>query len=535
MNRDDTGASASAGEHRSIWLETTEATDYEQLDGDRSVETVIVGGGIVGITTAARLSEAGQSVAVLERDRIVESVTGHTTAKLTSQHGLVYDHLLTHFGERRAHQYARANESAIDHVEATARQYDIDCDFERLPAYTYTREPEQRGAIRAEVTAASRLGLPAKFVKTTALPYDVEAAVCFEEQAQFHPRRYLLGLAREIVDAGNHVFENTTVTDVTDGEPCEVETDAGTIAASDVVLATHFPIVDPAFFYARLEPKRSYVLAVQLAEEVPAGMYYDPGEPYFSVRPHPAGEASMALVGGQNHRTGHGGSTAERYRRLERQARSRFDVESIAYRWSTQDYVSVDRVPLVGRPSPTSDHLFVATGFGGWGMSNGVAAGRLLADLVLDRGSPWRDVFRPTRIELGASARQFLAHNRHAMRHYVADAVRGAPQGDLGELRPGEGRVMELDGDDVAVHRDEDGELHAVGARCTHMGCLVEWNDGEASWDCPCHGSRFDADGTVLDTPAVADLDTVEIAELLAEPATIHLEDSGDGEEVERH
>jgi glycine/D-amino acid oxidase-like deaminating enzyme/nitrite reductase/ring-hydroxylating ferredoxin subunit len=511
MTRNDTGASAPAGEHRSIWLATTDGTDYEHLEDGLDVDVVVVGGGIVGITTALQLTEVGRSVALVERNRIVEGVTGNTTAKLTSLHGLVYDHLLGHFGRRQAHQYARANEAAIDHVEATVREYDVDCDFERTPAYTYTTDPDRRGDVRDEVTAASELGLPATFVKETALPYDVEAAVRFDEQAHFHPRKYLLTLAGEVADAGNYVFERTTATDVTEGDPCTVETDRGTITAEDVVLATHFPIVDPAFFFARMSPKRSYVLAVELAGDVPRGMYYDPDEPYFSVRPLPAGEGSTALIGGQNHRTGHGGSTEERYRALERQARSRFDVASVDYRWATQDYVSVDRVPFVGELSPGSEHVSVATGFGGWGMTNGVAAGRLLADLVLGRGSPWRDVFRPSRIELGASAGSFLEHNAHAMRHVVSDAVGKPPAADLRGIERGSGQVLTIDGDEVAVHRDEDGALHAVSARCTHMGCRVAWNDGESSWDCPCHGSRFSADGTVLDTPAVADLDPIDL------------------------
>jgi Rieske Fe-S protein len=240
-------------------------------------------------------------------------------------------------------------------------------------------------------------------------------------------------------------------------------------------------------------------------------MYYDPTEPYFSVRPAPMDDESLVLIGGQNHRTGHGHGTTERYRRLERQARDRFDVADVEYRWSTQDYVSIDRVPFVGSLGPRSERVLVATGFGGWGMTNGTAAGRILADRILGRENPWADVYRPTRYKLGASTGELLSHNRHAVSHLVEDRVRGRPTVDVASLDRGEARIFEDRGDPVGAYRDERGEVHAVSAVCPHMGCLVRWNDGERSWDCPCHGSRFDHEGTVLDAPAVDDLDPVDV------------------------
>jgi len=241
-------------------------------------------------------------------------------------------------------------------------------------------------------------------------------------------------------------------------------------------------------------------------------MYYYPRDPYFSVRPH-AGEDDLVLLGGQNHRTGHGGSTEERYRTLERQARERFDIASIEYRWATQDYVSVDRVPFVGKAAPTVDNVYVATGFGGWGMTNGTAAAMVLADLIHGRDNAWQDLYRPTRFNFSASKSDLVTHNKHAMGHFLEKYVGDRPPLDTGRLERGEGTVFDDDSDTpVAVCRDDDGDLHAVSAVCPHMGCIVRWNDGDSSWDCPCHGSRFDADGTVLDTPAVSDLESVDIS-----------------------
>ncbi|WP_436927994.1 FAD-dependent oxidoreductase [Halosimplex amylolyticum] len=516
-----TGSDDLAGRHGSIWMDTSERTDYDALDGDLRVDTAVVGGGIAGVTTAYELVEAGQSVAVLERDRILDGTTGRTTAKVTSLHGLVYDHLIDHFGEERAQQYADANQAAIEHVADTVDALGVDCEFGRAPAYTYVEPGGKRRDVRAEVDAARRLGLPVSFVEETDLPYDVGGAVRFDDQAYFHPRKYLLALAEAVAAQGEGtgsadggatggVFEQTTVREIDDGDPCRVGTDRGEVVADAVVVASHFPIADDALYFSRLSPKRSYVVAARLAGEVPEGLYYDPEEPYFSVRPH-AGADSLVLIGGQNHRTGHADSTTDRYRKLERQARERFDVDSIEYRWATQDYKSIDRVPFVGRAAPQTRDVYVATGFGGWGMTNGVAAGLLLADLIRDRDNPWTDVYDPTRFEFGASKSDLVSHNKHAMSHLFGGYVESRPDLDLSGLAPGEATVADDRDDPVAAYRDEDGEVHAVSAVCPHMGCLVSWNDGEESWDCPCHGSRFDVDGTVLDTPAVDDLDAVDV------------------------
>ncbi|WP_433625623.1 FAD-dependent oxidoreductase [Halomicrococcus sp. NG-SE-24] len=491
------------GRDASLWLETTETTDFDPLDGDVRVDVAVVGGGIAGLSAATELQDAGETVAVVEADRIVSGVTARTTAKVTAQHGLIYDDVRSEFGPDRARQYAQANEAAVE--EVASRADDLDCEFRRLPAYTYVDGDDARKKVRREVDAARRLGLPASFVEDVPDPVDADCAVRFDDQGQFHPRKYLLALAEVIPGEGSYVFEETRATDIEAGEPCRVETNRGSVTADDVVVATHFPISDPAGYFARAYPKRSYVLAVRTNDPQPEGMFYRTGDSYFSVRPHETDDEEFVLVGGQNHKTGQGGSTAERYRRLEREARDHFDVESVAYRWSTQDYVSADSVPFVGPIAPWRSHVYVATGFGGWGMTNGTAAGKLLADEIAGTGSEWADAFDPGRLPPLESAGELLKENANAGKRFAGDWATKLRRSEA-SLAPGDAHVVRDGGDVVAEYRDEDGDRHRVSAVCTHLDCLVEWNDAERTWDCPCHGSRFDVDGGVLDGPANSDL-----------------------------
>ncbi|WP_135828527.1 FAD-dependent oxidoreductase [Halorussus halobius] len=503
------------GRHDSLWTATTPGTDYPALDGDLRVDTAVVGGGIVGVTAALECAEAGREVALLEADRVVEGVTGKTTAKVTAQHGLVYDSLVEQRGRETTRAYAEANAAAIAEIASRVDERDVDCDFQRLPAYAYGDAggdaADHRRKLRREASVAADLGLPASYVADPPFPEDAPGAVTFADQAQFHPRKYLLDLAEAIPEEGSHVFEGTKATGIADAsegsdDRCRVETERGTVTAENVVVATHFPIEDPAFYFARQFPKRSYVLAVRLADEPPEGMFYRDAEPHFSVRPHPTDDGTLTLVGGQNHKTGQGGSTEERYRSLLAQARERFDVASVEYRWSTQDFVSADDVPFVGELGPTTDEVYVGTGFGGWGMTNGTAAGLMLAEFARGETPEWADAFDPMRFDPGAGTKELLTENLEVATAFATDWARALLGGEAPVVAPGEGEVVRRDGRPLAVSRDDDGDLHVRSAVCPHLGCVVRWNDGERSWDCPCHGSRFSADGAVLDGPAAEDL-----------------------------
>jgi len=490
----------------SLWFARSPATEYDPLDGDLDIDTAVVGGGITGLTAALRLTEAGQTVAVIEADRIVTGATGYTTAKLTSQHGLIYDDLRSNFGAQKAQQYANANQEAIDEVASRVDSLGIDCDFERRPAYTYATTADDLDAIQAELEAATALGLPAEVVDSTELPFDVAGAIRFDNQAQFHPRSYLLAIAEEIHGHGSYVFERMRARDIETGSPCEVETDRGTVTADDVIVATQFPFFDCNGYFARMHPKQAYLLAVRIEGTPPNGMYYSTNSPPETLRSHPVDDEELLLIGGQGHKTGENDpATSERYRRCEEFARRHFDVESVEYRWSTHDYYSVDQVPFIGPLGPGTEHVYVGTGFGGWGMTNGTAAGLILSDLVLTGSHEWAAMFDPVRVTPQASAKRFIKENAGVASHFAgdwADALLSAADSPA----TGEAKVIRENGRPYGIYRDEDDQLHTVSAVCPHMKCIVSWNDAERTWDCPCHGSRFSYDGKVISGPAVEDL-----------------------------
>ena len=496
------------GRHGSFWMEGVPGTSFGALPGDLETDVAVVGGGIVGITTAVLLKQAGYAVALIEGDRICRGVTGRTTAKVTALHRLIYHRLIDRFGSRQARQYADANQAAIEKIASFVERYSISCDFARRPAYTYAESEEARDLVTAEADAAKSLGLPATFTEDVPLPVGAHGAVVLENQAQFHPLKYLLHLASLIPGDGSRIFEQTRALKVNDDEDlCRVRTGQGTVTARSVVLATHYPFYDgPGFYYSRMYPSRSYALGIRIDEPFPDGMFINAEGTAHSWRSQPAGDGGdLVIVGGMEHRTGEDVDTREHYRSLEAYARSVYPVRSVDYRWSAQDYITIDGVPYIGPLAAGHENVSIATGFGKWGMTNGTVAATILADLIRGRANPWAEVYAPDRFKPAASVRTFLSHNIEVAGKYLGGAI-SRPAGDLTEIRPGEGRVLMLEGKKAGVSRDREGRVRAVNPTCTHRGCVVAWNSAEETWDCPCHGSRFDAGGTVIHGPAVKDL-----------------------------
>lgn len=492
-------------EVESLWIATTEATTYDPLPGDTHVEVAVVGGGITGLTTAIELVESGYSVGVIEADRIATGTTGHTTAKLTSQHGLIYTHLAETFGIDRAHQYARANEAAIEAVATRVEELDVEAGFDRTSNYVYAPEGGDLHRLQREAQVANRLDLPATLHEDIPAPIPAVGALEFSDQAQFHPREYLLALARDIEEKGGRIFEQTRATGLSTGTPKRVKTKRGTVSADRVVMASLFPFADRGGYFARMHPSRAYLLAAEIEGSLPTGMFLSTESPPATFRPYRDDNRELLIVGGQSHKTeGSAVPTSERYRRIERFARAHFDVRAIRCRWSAHDFVPVDRVPFIGELGRLASDTYVGTGFAKWGMSGGTAAGSIIADLIVEGESPWSEIFDPGRLT-ASSLPQFLDANTTVAGRWMGDRVSALQTSAKSrDALPdaGAGAVLRHRGRPVAVHREEDGTLHAHSAVCPHLWCIVTWNDAERTWDCPCHGSRFDADGSVAYGPA---------------------------------
>ncbi|HEY9562143.1 MAG TPA: FAD-dependent oxidoreductase [Nocardioides sp.] len=498
-------------EHQSVWLATADQPTFPTLPGDLDVDVAVVGAGITGLTAALLLQRDGARVALIEADRVGAGTTGRTTGKVTAQHTLTYAGLIDKHGEGKARQYAEANQQAIDTVERLAAETSADCQFERAPAFVYTQVADDREKLEAEHHAAVRLGLPATLTSDIDLPFAIELALRFDDQAHFHPARYTAALARTLAANGAQIFEHTRATDVDERlDHATVRTPSGDVRAGHVVLATLLPFVDLGGFFAKASPTRAYGIAARLRSGAPSGMHINSGSPSWSTRPWIDGHNPGLIVVGENHPTGHGDTGPGKWGELERWTREHFDVESFEYRWSAQDYTTVDDVPYVGR-SPRMSRTLVATGFKKWGLTNGTAAAQILADLVAGRDNPWAEVFDATRIGDADTVKKLVEENVHVGKRFVKDRVARLRADTVAHLAPGDGGMVEIDGDTVGAYRDATGAVHAVSITCTHMGCTLHWNGAETSWDCPCHGSRFATDGGVLNGPAVEPLDPIDV------------------------
>lgn len=505
----------------SYWMDSTDSTSYPPLAGEVEADVVVIGGGIAGLCTAWELTRAGRAVVLLEAARIAAGTSGFTTAKVSALHGAgVYSRLRRSAGPEAARLFARSQQDAVEHTARTITELGADCELERVPAFVWAETPRGLESVRAEAEAAREAGLEAELVSDTELPFPVAGAVRVDGQAQFHPRRFLLALAADTVRRGGRIFELSRADALHRNGPCRVSVrGGGTVTASEVVVATHYPVFDRMLLFPRLTPRRELVVAAAVPpDHDPGGMHINAERPVRSVRTAPFPDGMRLLVVTGEHFTPGAGQVTERFERLASWARERFDNPQILYHWAAQDNDTSDGVPFVGRTPGGGGHLYAATGFGGWGMTGGVLAGRLISALIGGEELPWTALYDPRRLHLGREALPLATAQAKVAAHFVGDRLRRAPGKAAEELPPDCGAVLQVGGRQCAVYRDRDGRVHTLSARCTHLGCLVRFNDAERSWDCPCHGSRFAVDGSVLHGPATAPLahfdpDSVEAPE----------------------
>ncbi len=491
----------------SLWCETTPSTSYPQLTEDIETDVAIVGGGLVGITCALLLKTEGLKITVVDGSTIAMGTTSHSTAKITVQHGIIYDKLITTLGRERAQQYVDANKSAMEFIRKTIKENNIDCSLESQDAYIYSCKQKYVSQLDKEVSAANSLGIDAEYLTEIPLPLKVLCAERFSNQYQFHPRKYLLSLAEKLSEDGCQIFENTRIMDLNqDGAKTVLITaENKRITAKYVFLASHFPCCDKGgMYFTRLYPMRSYVVAVALDEPYPGGMYITAETPGLSIRHQLLEGGDAILFGGESHQTGQGKDTREHYQKLLKYAEDHFTVKQVLYHWSTQDYDTPDSLPYAGHLTSSTPNIFMASGFHKWGFTNGTASAMIIRDLIIKGKSPWEDAYNPQRFTPAASSATFIQENLDVAKNLVKGKLESADKSP--EILPGEARIIDVEGKRAGAYRDEKGILHVVDTTCTHLGCELNWNAAEKTWDCPCHGSRFSYDGKIVEGPAVHQL-----------------------------
>jgi glycine/D-amino acid oxidase-like deaminating enzyme/nitrite reductase/ring-hydroxylating ferredoxin subunit len=488
----------------SYWMTDAPETSFPQLAGDMEADVAIIGGGIVGVTAARLLKNEGLRVALCEARKVGREVTGKSTAKITSQHNISYQTLQRKFGSDGARIYADANEAGLRAIRDLAARCHIDCDLETKSAYTFTRDQRHVAEIEREVELARSLGLPASLARETSLPFDILAAIRFDNQAQFHPCKYVAGLALTIPGDGCHIFEQSRVVD---WNTDRIVTAQGSVRARHVIMATHMPLGQVGSFYAEAYPHAHPVIAGRVdPARAPEGMFINIEQPRISVRTHQSGDRGMFLIlAGTSFKPGHPDEERTHFEELERFGADWFGIQA-EYRWVNEDYTPMDGAPFIGRSSSHGDAYLVATGFNAWGITNGTVAAMILTDMIAGRDNEWLRLFDATRVKPIAGGKEFIRGNLEVAGQLVGGYLsrkRHSPD----QLAPGEAAIVKVEGENVAAFRDDDGRLHMVAAACTHMGCILGWNETDRTWDCPCHGSRFDLRGEVIHGPAVKALE----------------------------
>jgi glycine/D-amino acid oxidase-like deaminating enzyme/nitrite reductase/ring-hydroxylating ferredoxin subunit len=487
-------------QERPLWMELDKPR-FETLDGARRCDVAVVGGGLTGITTALLLAQKGVAAAVVEADEIGGGTSGRTTAKVTAQH----DVRLHGLGESKASAYMTANQAGLQLISRLIDAHGIRCDFDRCPAYVYARNDSEEAAIEQEMAMYERIGVSARLTKDVPLPYPVRGALELDGQASFHPLKYLYALAGVLVSRGVPIFEKSRVVDIERGDGgVTVRTERGTLNARVAVIATGYPLLEfPGMFFLRLHQERSYLMAARLSAET-GGMGITAGEPVNSVRTLRMNGEHWLIAGGFGHKTGQedkkegtGYDPLHDFLRL-------FGKAEPEYSWSAQDCETLDTIPYVGGLYNEEPEVYIATGYGKWGMTNSAAAAQMLCDMITGEAEinpDVRAVFDPLRVAPIASAKNFIVQTADTLRAFTAGRA-SIEAGSFDDIPPGEGAVKRIDGKARAIYKDAEGNIRMFSASCTHLKCPVEYNAVEKTFDCQCHGSRFSLTGDVIEGPA---------------------------------
>lgn len=476
---------------KSIWDESCEFDKREELKGDIKTDILIIGAGITGILIGYFLKQNGREVVLIDKSEIASGNTRNTTAKITSQHDLIYNKLIQEFGEEKAKQYARANELAIRKYREIIKERKIECDFEELPAYIYSLNDTD--LLKKEVDAARHLGIDAEYVEKVDLPLEVKGAVKFNNQGQFNPLKFLKDISKELT-----IYENTKAIKI---EENLVSTDKGNIVANHIVIATHYPIINaPGYYFMKMHQERSYVIALENADNNIKGMYIDYEKQGYSFRNY----KGLLLLGGISQRTGENESGGS-YDKLRNIAKDLYPNSREKCHWSAQDCMTIDGMPYIGKYADSTPNIYVATGFNKWGMTSSMVSAMIISDLILEKDNDFSEIFSPKRFDLSLSINNIANDLVKTAKNFIAQKI-SIPSSEIQHIKNGHAGIVDYNGQKVGVYKDENGKEFIVSTKCSHLGCELHWNADELTWDCPCHGSRFDYTGKLIESPANKDI-----------------------------
>lgn len=494
----------------SYWIDSTkDEGKFKTLDTNISCDVCIIGAGLFGLSTAYYLSKKGLNVAVLDKSDIGSKASGYTTAKITSQHGLIYDYLTNSFSRDIAKKYLDANEQAIKNIKNIIDNENIECDYEVQSSFVYANFQEEIDKIKKEVQALKSLSFNAKFIEHLAVPFENSGAIMFPNQAQFHPRKYMLGLCNCILQNSGQIFINTLVHDVKkENSYYETHTSKHTVKSKYVVLASHYPFINfPGFYFTKMYQETSYVIGIDTKTDLFDGMYINSTTPTYSYRTTKYGDKRILLLGGMSHKTGANNVTLySTYDLLEQKAKELFQNCEILYRWNTRDCITLDKVPYIGEFSSLMPNMYVGTGFNKWGMTSSNVAANIVVDKILGIENKYEEAFTSTRLKPIKNIEEMKNMLKQTTSSLVVDKLK-VPNYTIKDIKNDNGRIIEIDGNKIGIYKDIDGNLYAVKPTCTHLGCSLVWNNADKTWDCPCHGSRFDHRGKNIYDPAFKDLE----------------------------
>lgn len=487
---------------QSFWLATEEEMNFPKLQENIKIDIAIIGGGIAGVLTAYSLHQAGKKVALIEGREFCNGTTGNTTAKLSAQHQLIYDELINRYGNEHAKLFYEANMEGIQYIKEIAEHLDIDCGLEEQSAYVYTENPTLNEPFEHEAKAYETLGVRGSLQKALPFNKDIELAIKMDHQRQFHPTKFIQGVLRELKKHAVAIYEHSLIKDLkyNPDHSIQLKTEDNLIVTCNhAMFATHFPTFDPDNFYTKMSPEISCALLYEVDKLLFEGMYINSDSPKRTFRHVTMDNKNYLLVGGESHAIGDDFSTLHRYEAIDQFAKKTFGVANAIYRWSSHDLITKDRIPFIGDLHPDYPNLYTATGFSKWGLANAAIGARVITDNVLGRKNIYKEIFSPQRTIPDVQETSSDNEDDHTITSLHLPEK-------IADLMPEEATVIENDEEEIGVYKDENNELHYLDLACTHLGCGVKWNNGDKTWDCPCHGSRFNAVGELIEGPALDNL-----------------------------